>query len=154
MEYATSHLSWFKHEPLRECVYQENTNDEWNITRLYHEKRLHRNYSGQMERLGVIQLNYTDWWEGSVEDWRMYNGFPDWLYFLWHGIKHSIRRSVQWSHPKAVEMKHLLGIMTPWIPLTPLNTDTPWGKESQPLLLPLVSMRPHLLQSQPRAVAA
>ena len=44
------------------------------IPRLYHEKGLHiylipchRKYSGQMGRLGVIQLNCTDQWEGSVE---------------------------------------------------------------------------------------
>ena len=44
------------------------------ILRLYQEKGLHnyfiichRKYSGQMERLGVIQLNCTDRWEGSVE---------------------------------------------------------------------------------------
>ena len=31
----------------------------------------HRKYSGQMGRLGVIQLNCTDRWEGSVEYWRI-----------------------------------------------------------------------------------
>ena len=66
---------------LSECIYQENTSDEWDIPRLYHEKGLHnyfipchRKYSGQMGRLGVIQLNCTDRWEGSVEYWRIYNG--------------------------------------------------------------------------------
>ena len=40
-----------------------------------HEKNLHnyfppshRKYSGEMGRLGVIQLNCTDQWEGSVEN--------------------------------------------------------------------------------------
>ena len=46
----------------------------WKISLLYDEKGLHnyfipchRKYSGQMGRLGVIQLNCTDRWEGSVE---------------------------------------------------------------------------------------
>ena len=34
---------WYTYEPLGECVYQENTSDEWDIPRLYHEKVL-RNY--------------------------------------------------------------------------------------------------------------
>ena len=78
-------IFWCTHKPLGECVHQENTNDEWDIPRLYHENGLHnyfkhvpchRKYSGQMGRLGVIQLNYTDRWEGSVENWRIFNGFP------------------------------------------------------------------------------
>ena len=55
------------HKPLGECVYQENTSDKWHIPWLYHQKWLHnffipwhRKYSGQMGRLGVIQLNCTD----------------------------------------------------------------------------------------------
>ena len=50
------------------------TSDEWDITRLYHEKGLHnqlipchRKFSGQMGRLGVVQLNCTDRLKGSVE---------------------------------------------------------------------------------------
>ena len=42
--------------------------------KLYHQKGLHNyfipchtKYNGQMERLGMVQLNYTDRWEGSVE---------------------------------------------------------------------------------------
>ena len=69
---------------LKARVYQENTSDERDIPRLYHEKGLqnyfipcHRKFSGQMGRLGVIQLNSTDRWEGSVEyTGRIYNGFP------------------------------------------------------------------------------
>ena len=98
MESPTSHLSWYKHEPLRECVCEENTNDEWNITRLYHEERLHKKYSGQMERLGVIQLNCTDRWEGSVKYWRMYNGFPAfWLAVFsmaWYKTQYTPLRAV------------------------------------------------------------
>ena len=48
-----------------------------------HEKGLHnyftpchRKYSGQMGRLGVIQLNCTDRLKGLVEYWQIYNGFP------------------------------------------------------------------------------
>ena len=47
-------IFWFSQEPLGECVYQENTSDEWGIPWLYHEKVLHnyfipchRKYSGQ-----------------------------------------------------------------------------------------------------------
>ena len=65
---------WYVYEPLGECVYQENTSDEWGIPRLYHEKGsynylipCHRKYGGQMGRLGVLQLNCTDRWEDSVE---------------------------------------------------------------------------------------
>ena len=59
-------------EPLGESVYQENTSDEWNIPRLHYSKALHdhglhnyfipyhKKYSGQMGRLGVIQLNCTN----------------------------------------------------------------------------------------------
>ena len=69
-----THIFWYKHESLGECVYQENTSDEWDIPRLYHEKRLHnyfipchRKYSDPMGRFDVIQLNCTERWEGSVE---------------------------------------------------------------------------------------
>ena len=68
-------IFWYTHEYLGECVYQEITSDEWDIPRLYHEKGLnnyfmpcHRKNSGQMGRLGVIQLNCTNRWEGSVEN--------------------------------------------------------------------------------------
>ena len=66
-------IFWYAHEPLGESEYQENTSDEWDIPQLYHEKGLynyfipcHRKYSGQMGRLGVIELNCTDRWEGSM----------------------------------------------------------------------------------------
>ena len=57
MEYPTRHLYFlYTYEPLGECVYQQNTSDEWDIPRFYHEKVLvlrnyfipcHRKYSGQ-----------------------------------------------------------------------------------------------------------
>ena len=55
VEYPTSHcIFWYTHEPLGECVYQENTSDESDSSRLHHEKALHnyfipchRKYSGQ-----------------------------------------------------------------------------------------------------------
>ena len=57
----------------------------------------HRKFSGQMGRLGVIQLNCTDRWEGSVENWRIYNGFPAfWLAVFslaWYKMQY------QQSHP-------------------------------------------------------
>ena len=47
-------IFWYTHEPLGESVYQENTSDEWDIPRLYHENVLHnyfipchRKYSSQ-----------------------------------------------------------------------------------------------------------
>ena len=67
-------IVWYIHEPLGECVDQENTSDEWDIPRLFHDKGLHnyfmpchRKYSDPMGRLGVTQLNCTDRWEGLVE---------------------------------------------------------------------------------------
>ena len=64
----------YMHTSLGECVYQENTSDEWDIPRLYDEKGLHnyfisdhRKCSGPMGRLGAIQLNCSDRWEGSVD---------------------------------------------------------------------------------------
>ena len=33
-------IFWYTQEPLHECVYQENTSDEWDIAWLYHEKGL------------------------------------------------------------------------------------------------------------------
>ena len=34
MEYATSHLYFpYTHEPLGECVYEENTSDKWHVSR-------------------------------------------------------------------------------------------------------------------------
>ena len=75
MEYHTIHLYFgYTPKPLRECVDQKNTSDEWDIPWLHHEKGLHnyfilrhRKYSGQMGGLGVIQLNCTDQWQCSVE---------------------------------------------------------------------------------------
>ena len=58
-------IFWYKHEHFGECLYQENTSDEWDIPRLYRKKALHnyfipchRKYSGQMGRLGdcTVQL--------------------------------------------------------------------------------------------------
>ena len=68
MKYPKSHTYfWYTHEPLGECVYQENTSDEWGIPRFYHLKVLHnyfilchRKYSDQMGRFDVIQLNCTE----------------------------------------------------------------------------------------------
>ena len=81
--------------------------DEWDIPWLYHEKALHnyfipchRKHSGQMGRLGVIQLNCTDRWEGSVEFSTAFL-HSDWLYFIWNGKNCFMPRlsfdSVQWS---------------------------------------------------------
>ena len=82
-------IFWYIYEPLGECVHQENTSDEWDIPRLYHVKGLHinfilcyRKYSGQLWKLGMIHLNSTDRWEGSVEYWRIYNGFPAFNFWL------------------------------------------------------------------------
>ena len=85
VEYPTSHLYFlvYTRDFRRVCI----PSDEWDITLLYHEKGLHnylipchRKFSGQMGRLGVVQLNCTDRLKGSVEYWRMYNGFPEfWL---------------------------------------------------------------------------
>ena len=63
------------HTSLQASVYaKKNPRDEWNISRIYRVKGLHnylipchRKYSGKMGRLGVLQLNCTDRWEGSVE---------------------------------------------------------------------------------------
>ena len=69
VEYPMSHLYFLVYTRAfrRVCVYQESTSDGWDIPRLYHMKGLHnyyipchRKYSGQMGRLGVIQLNCTD----------------------------------------------------------------------------------------------
>ena len=73
----------------------------------------HRKYSGKMGRLGEIQLNCTDRWEGWVwYSWitlidgkirwntdQYSTAFPhcDWLFFLWRGIKHLSR---YWTPPK------------------------------------------------------
>ena len=59
----------------RVCI-PRNLSDKWDIPQLYHEKGLHtcsyfischRKYNSQMGRLGVMQLNCTDRWEGFVE---------------------------------------------------------------------------------------
>ena len=63
-----------------------------------------------MERLGIILLNCTDWWEGLVEFWQIYNHFPAfWLavfslticyfsIFLWRKIV-SKQMQIKWiSH--------------------------------------------------------
>ena len=50
-----------------------------------------------MERLGVIQLNCTDQWEGLVECWRKYNGFSKFLlavFSMAYGIKVDIAQLV------------------------------------------------------------
>ena len=56
----------------RRVSHQENISGNWDVPRLYHEKRLnnyfvpcHRKCSGQMGRLGVIKSNCTDRCEGS-----------------------------------------------------------------------------------------
>ena len=41
-----------------------------------HESLVFSTILGEMGRLGVIQWNRTDRWEGSVEYWRIDNGFP------------------------------------------------------------------------------
>ena len=85
--WRTLHTSYvrvaYRGIPYESLVYQENKSDEWHIPRLYRERGLHnysipchRKYSDQMGRLGVIQLNCSDRWEGSEEYWRMWNGFP------------------------------------------------------------------------------
>ena len=54
-------LSWYTHEPLGECVYQEKGLHNYFVP-------CRRKYSGQqstMGRLGVIPLNCTGRWEGS-----------------------------------------------------------------------------------------
>ena len=52
------------------------SDDEWDIPQLYHEKGLHNYFIPCHRKLHVIQLNCTDWWEGSVEYWRICNIFP------------------------------------------------------------------------------
>ena len=50
-----------------------------------------------MGRLGVIQLNCTDRWEGSVEYWEIYNGFPACCIFygmVWRSVWYFIES--QW----------------------------------------------------------
>ena len=48
-------FSWYTHQPLGECVYQENTSDSWDIPRFYVFYTMPENTSGQMGRLCVIQ---------------------------------------------------------------------------------------------------
>ena len=114
-------IFWFTHEPLGECVYQENTGDEWDIPRLYHEKGLHNYFI-------PCQLNCTDRWEHSVKYRQIYNGFPafwvaeffmawykvayaqvflcwDCLYFLWHGINMHLWHS---SNMHCVKLIHFI----------------------------------------------
>ena len=98
-------IFWYTctHKPLGECVYQENTSDEWDIPWLYQEKGLyinyfipcHRKYSGQMGRLGLTQLNCTDWWECSVEyRWIYivrYSAFCLAVFFMaWYKLRYTI----------------------------------------------------------------
>ena len=60
MEYPTSHLYFLVYTgALGECVYQENTSDEWDIPLLYYEKGLH-NYFIPCHR------KYNAQWEGWV----------------------------------------------------------------------------------------
>ena len=78
VKYLTSHLYFLA------CARVFYQDDEWDILQLYHEKGLHifyfklfhRKYIGQIGRMGVIQLNCTDRWEGSVPYWWIYNSFP------------------------------------------------------------------------------
>ena len=51
-------IFWYTHKPLGECAYRKGC-----ITILYHAIK----NSGHMGRLGVIQLNCTDQWEGLEE---------------------------------------------------------------------------------------
>ena len=77
-------IFWYTHEPLGECVYQENTSDEWDISQLLYTTRkccitsmaqkaqttVERNWwesQCTMGRLDVIQLNCNTQWEGWVE---------------------------------------------------------------------------------------
>ena len=79
------------------CI-PENTSDELDIPRLYHEKGLHidyfmpyhRKYTGRMERLGVIN-SWIALIDGKVR-WNTDENttaflHSDWLYFLRHGMK-------------------------------------------------------------------
>ena len=54
-----------------------------------------------MGRLGVIPLNCTDRWEGSVEYRRIHNGFPAfWLVVFsmaWHKCTYTIITVVRWN---------------------------------------------------------
>ena len=99
----------YTHEPLGEYVSQENTTDKQDIPRLYHKKGLHnyryfmpclRKHSGQIVRLGVRHLNGSDRWEGSVEYWRIYNGFPA----FWLAVF-----SVAWYKGKYGQLKYYTG---------------------------------------------
>ena len=51
-------IFWYTHKPLGECAYRKGC-----ITILYHAIK----NSGHMGRLGVIQLNCTNQWEGLEE---------------------------------------------------------------------------------------
>ena len=61
-------IFWYKHNPLDESVYQENTSDEWDIPRLYHKKGLHKYFI-------PCHRKYMKW-PDSLEYWQIYNGFP------------------------------------------------------------------------------
>ena len=74
MEYCTRHLYFLVYtRAFKASVYTKKIQVTSGI---FHGHTMHRKYSGQMGRLSVIQLNITDRWEGSVEWWRIHNGFP------------------------------------------------------------------------------
>ena len=119
MEYLTSHLYFL--------VYTQAF--RWVMSGLFHgipRERValiknfmscHRKYSGQMERLGVIQFNCPDRWEGTVEYWRIYDSFPAfWLAVFsmaWYKI---------WYQPckTSILIGNLRSLDCPWTLLVPI----------------------------------
>ena len=62
-----------------------------------------------MGRLSVIQLNCNDRWEGWVEYWRIYNGFPAfWLAVFsmaWYKVIYPIVRALNWEQAAKILLR-------------------------------------------------
>ena len=72
-------------------IFHSYTTRKGCITILYHviEKTVAR-WPG---RLGVMQLNCTNRWEGSVEYWQIYHGSPVIFSMAWYKVRYKLRSS-------------------------------------------------------------
>ena len=102
-------IVWYTHEPLGECVYQENTSDKWDIPRLFHNKGLHnyfmpchRKYGTVTQWEGWVWHNWIALIDGKVrcntDEYTTAFLHSDWLYFLWHGLSLSLSMNqIEWN---------------------------------------------------------
>ena len=97
-----------KQAHLGECVYQENTRDEWDITRYTTRKRgkiivyhaIEKN-SGQRSQNDTYARRKIDGKVGcNTVEYTTAFLYSDWLYFLWHGIDINILYKVLISNKK------------------------------------------------------